>query len=106
MPAYVVAMMTIHDPDTYRQYTDRTPALVEKHGGRFLTRGAPITSVEGEHYDGRMVLLEFPSTADVDAWLNDPDYQEAKTFRHAASTMHMLLVQEGAAGTDTPDPRL
>ena len=59
MPAYVVAMMSIHDPEHYKNYTDRTPPLVKKYGGKFLTRGEDITCVEGADYDGRMVLLEF-----------------------------------------------
>ena len=84
MPAYVVSMMSIHDPETYRQYTDRTPTIVKKYGGRFLTRGETFTCVEGNDYDGRLVILEFPTKADVEAWFNDPDYQEAMTFRHAA----------------------
>lgn len=106
MPAYVVAMMSINDPQTYRKYTDRTPDTVKRHGGKFLTRGSPVTTVEGKQYGGRMVILEFPSKAHVDAWYADPAYQEAMTFRHAASTMHMLLVQEGGANTENPDPRL
>ncbi|MEM9523766.1 MAG: DUF1330 domain-containing protein [Pseudomonadota bacterium] len=106
MPAYVVCMMTIHDPETYRKYTDRTPSIVKKHGGRFLTRGEKITCVEGQEYDGRLVILEFPSKANVEAWFNDPDYQEAMRFRHAASTMNHLLLQEGGANTEDPDPKL
>ncbi|MGI9626095.1 MAG: DUF1330 domain-containing protein [Longimicrobiales bacterium] len=106
MPAYVVSMMSIHDGDTYRKYTDRTPVIVKRHGGRFLTRGEPVTTIEGQPYRGRMVLLEFPSKAHVDAWMADPDYQHAMAFRRAASTMHMLLLQEGDANTEDPDPRL
>jgi uncharacterized protein (DUF1330 family) len=106
MPAYVVSMMSIHDPETYRQYTDRTPPIVKKYGGRFLTRGEAFTCVEGNDYDGRLVILEFPTKADVEAWFNDPDYQEAMTFRHAASTMNYLLLQEGGANTEDPDPKL
>lgn len=106
MPAYVVSLMTVHDPDTYREYTDRTPPIVKKHGGRFLTRGEPVTSVEGQQYEGRMVVLEFPSQAHVEAWFADPDYEHAMTFRHASSTMNMLLVQEGGANTEDPDPKL
>lgn len=46
------------------------------------------------------------SSAHVEAWMTDPDYQEAMSFRHAASTMHMLLLQEGGANTEDPDPHL
>ncbi|MFO1319578.1 MAG: DUF1330 domain-containing protein [Burkholderiales bacterium] len=106
MPAYVVAMMSIHDPDTYRKYTDRTPPTVKRHGGRFLTRGEPVSTIEGEPYDGRLVILTFPSRAHVDAWIADREYQEAVTFRLAASHMHRLLVQEGGSNTTDPDPHL
>ncbi|MEM7501245.1 MAG: DUF1330 domain-containing protein [Pseudomonadota bacterium] len=106
MPAYVVAMMSIEDAETYRKYTDRTPPIVKKYGGRFLTRGEPIASVEGEAYDGRMVLLEFPSKSDVDAWYADPEYQDALQYRRAGSTMHRLLIQESAAVDEAPDPHL
>jgi len=106
MPAYIVSMMNVNDPETYKQYTDRTPAIVKKHGGKFLTRGEAFTCVEGQDYDGRLVLLEFPSKAHVEAWFNDPDYQEAMKFRHAASTMNYLLLQEGSSNTEDPDPKL
>jgi len=106
MPAYVVAMMSIHDPLIYREYTDRTPATVKKYGGKFLTRGEPVTTVEGGEYKDRMVILQFPSKAQVQAWFADPAYQEAMAFRHAASTMQLLVVQEGGANTEDPDPNL
>jgi uncharacterized protein (DUF1330 family) len=106
MPAYVVAMMSVHDAETYRKYTDRTPPTVKKYGGRFLTRGEPVSTLEGNAYDGRMVLLEFPGKADVEAWMADPEYREAMAFRHAASTMHMLLLQESNVQTGDPDPHL
>jgi len=106
MPAYVISMMTIHDAETYAKYTDRTPPVVKKYGGKFLTRGEAYSCPEGTPYDGRLVILEFPSKADVDAWFNDPDYQEAMQFRHASSTMNYLLVQEGGDNTENPDPKL
>ena len=106
MPAYLISMMSVHDADTYREYTDRTPPIVRKYGGKFLTRGEAFTCNEGNDYDGRLVILEFPSKADVEAWFADPDYQEAMKFRHAASTMNYLLLQEGGANTENPDPKL
>ena len=96
MPAYVVAMIHVHDPDTYLKYTDRTPATVKKHGGRFVTRGGAVTPLEGEGFGGRMVILEFPDKAAAEAWYADPEYVEARTFRHAASTAKLFALQEGA----------
>ena len=106
MPAYVIAMMNIHDPETYRKYTDKTPPTVKKYGGKFLTRGEPVTTLEGEQYLDRMVILEFPTQKHVEQWLNDPDYQAAAVYRHASSTNCRLLVQEGGKNTENPDPKI
>jgi uncharacterized protein (DUF1330 family) len=103
MPAYFVCTMTIHDPETYRKYTALTPAIVARHGGRFLTRGDPVTTAEGEPFAERLVLLEFPDRAAAEAWYRDPAYQDASRFRRAASKGRMLL-QEGRADTAAPDP--
>jgi len=97
--------MDIHDPQTYRKYTSLTPPLVKRHGGKFLTRGDQVATAEGEPFTQRMVLLEFPSAAHVDAWLADPEYVAASKFRHAASTCR-ILVQEGGANTENPDPKV
>lgn len=106
MSAYVISMMSIHDAETYKKYTDLTPPIVKKYGGRFLTRGEPFACVEGQKYSGRLVILEFPDQASIDAWFNDPEYQHAMQYRHAASTMDYLLVQEGGENQEDPDPKL
>jgi len=106
MPAYVISMMSIQDAELYSKYTNRTPPIVKKYGGKFLTRGEEVITVEGTPYDGRMVILEFPDKDSVESWFNDLEYQKAMKFRHASSTMHMLLVQEGGANTLNPSPKL
>ncbi len=106
MATYVVAMMAIHDPEMYRKYTDRTPSIVKKYGGKFLTRGGPVSTIEGEVYKDRLVLMEFPTKAQVDAWVADPEYQAAMKFRHASSVMRMMLVQEGTTNTLDPSPNV
>ena len=105
MPAYVISMMSIHDPKTYKKYTDRTPPIVKRHGGKFLTRGGDVTTLEGESYKDRMVILEFPSKQSVLNWMADPEYQNAMTFRHASSEARILL-QEGDIDSSNPDPKL
>jgi uncharacterized protein (DUF1330 family) len=105
MPAYFVCTMTVHDPETYRRYTALTPATLARHGGRFLTRGDEVQTLEGETFGERLVLLEFPDKAAALAWYHDPDYQNASAFRRAASKGRMIL-QEGRGNTADPDPKV
>jgi uncharacterized protein (DUF1330 family) len=97
--------MRINDPETYRKYTALTPAIVARHGGRFLTRGDEVTTSEGETFTDRMVIIEFPNRAAAEAWYSDPDYQDASKFRRAASVGRMIL-QEGRGETEAPDPKI
>jgi uncharacterized protein (DUF1330 family) len=57
-----------------------------------------VRTLEGEAFEGRLVLLEFP-TADVAVnWFDDPEYQSAAQIRRAAPTGRLFLV-DGVAGT-------
>lgn len=105
MPAYFVCTMRVHDPETYRKYTAQTPAIVARHGGKFLTRGDEVTTHEGETFTERMVIIEFPDRAAAEAWYNDPAYQKVSEFRRAASRGRMIL-QEGRPETGAPDPKI
>jgi uncharacterized protein (DUF1330 family) len=106
MAAYMVCTMQIHDPETYRKYSDHTPKTLEKYGGRFLTRGDQVTTAEGEPFDQRMVILEFPDRASAEAWYNDPEYQRLAQFRRAAATGGRMILQEGRPDNVAPDAKV
>ncbi len=103
MSIYLISTMTIHDPATYRKYTALTPPTVKRHGGRFLTRGDEVVTLEGEPFEERMVIMEFPDREHVEAWLKDPEYVTAAQYRFAASTGR-IIIQEGRPNTEDPEP--
>lgn len=106
MAAYMVCTMTIHDPETFRKYSDHTPNTLKKYGGRFLTRGDQVTTSEGPPFNERMVIIEFPDRASAEAWYNDPEYQRLSEFRRAATTSTRMILQEGRPDQTAPDPRV
>lgn len=106
MAAYFVCTMRVHDPETYRKYTSQTPAIVARHGGRFLTRGDEVTTHEGDKFSDRMVLIEFPNRTAAEAWYNDPEYQKVSEFRRASSSHGRMILQEGRGETAAPDPKI
>ena len=105
MPAYLVATVAVHDQQTYLKYTVRTPALIARHGGKFLTRGNPVLTLEGIPFKDRMVILEFPTQAHCEAFFKDPEYEEAAVFRREAAVAQ-IVVQEGVTNTANPDARV
>ena len=105
MTAYFVCSMTIHDPETYRKYTALTPATLARHGGKFLTRGDTVLTIEGTAFTERLVIIKFPDQEAALAWYNGEDYQSAAEFRRLASTGRMIL-QTGRDNTKDPDPKV
>lgn len=106
MAAYMVCTMQIHDPETFRKYSDHTPKTLQKYGGRFLTRGDEVTTAEGQPFGERMVILEFPDRAAAEAWYNDAEYQRLSQFRRQASSNCRMLLQAGRADQVAPDPKV
>ncbi|MCY4526212.1 MAG: DUF1330 domain-containing protein [Anaerolineaceae bacterium] len=92
MAAYLLAQVEVHDMEQYRKYTARTPALIEKYGGRFLVRGGEVVTLEGESPVSRLVLIEFPSLQRVQDFYNSDEYQEVLRLRLPASTASFLAL--------------
>lgn len=93
MPAYLIAQVAIRDPETYRAYTARSPAIIAKHGGRILARGGATEVLEGGADNRRVVIVEFPSMEAARAFYNSAEYQQAKEIRAPASEAQFLIVQ-------------
>ena len=77
-----------------QEYVAQTEAIVAKHGGRYLVRGAIMEELEG---DGAlphvMVVIEFPSMAHARAWHSDPQYAPLIKLRQAGCDIELLLVE-------------
>ena len=98
MPGYVVADVTVTDPETYADYRALTPGSIAAFDGRFLVRGGEHEVISGGWTPGRLVLLEFDSLARAAAWYDSPAYVEARAIRQSASTGSMVMVAgDGAA---------
>lgn len=105
MPAYLIAMVKVHDPETYQKYTAKTPDIIKAYGGKFLTRGGEVITTEGEPFKDRMVLLEFPSQQAALDMLNSPEYKSAVKDRHASSEARFMVI-EGLPDGAAPDTRV
>ncbi|MGC3938104.1 DUF1330 domain-containing protein [Roseobacter sp. EG26] len=91
---YIIAHVTVTNPDAYKEYVVRDTPILKNLGGSFVIRGGQSQVVEGESHD-RHVVIEFPSYAQALAAYNDPEYQEVAEIRrrNAQST---IIVVEGA----------
>jgi uncharacterized protein (DUF1330 family) len=92
MKAYLVLDLTIHDFGSFREYIEKVPSFIEKHGGKYIVQGAEPIPMEGDWRPERMVILEFPARQSATAFLTDPDFQDLLAIRHRTTTSNLVLV--------------
>ena len=93
MPAYAIFDITVHDPERYAEYKKLAPPAIAADGGKYLVRGGRMDVLEGDWEPSRVVVLEFPTAEQVKAWIDSPEYREARALRHATATTNAILVE-------------
>ena len=92
--AYVVAHITVTDPERYREHVRRDTPIVERFGGRFVVRAGASETVEGGVEDRRAVI-EFPDMETARAYYRSDEHQEIARIRQATAESDIVIV-EGA----------
>jgi uncharacterized protein (DUF1330 family) len=93
--AYVIAEITVTDPEVYKAYTAAVGPVVAHFGGRYLVRGGQIVPLEGEPPKGRVVVIEFESLTVARTFADSAEYAAVAPLRLKAATSRIFLV-EGA----------
>jgi len=92
MKAYLVLDFAVRDLPGFRPYVEQIPDFIEKHGGRYIVRGARPAVMEGEWSPELLVILEFPSREAATAFLADPEAQALFALRHQTTDSKLVLV--------------
>ena len=92
MAAYVIGEIEVTDPVAYEEYRKQVPAVIAKHGGKYLVRGGAVEPLEGGWTPKRLVVLEFPSLEKAQAWYRSSDYAPLIPIRQAASRAKLAIV--------------
>tara|TARA_Y100001934_G_scaffold140943_1_gene169855 strand:+ start:106 stop:402 length:297 start_codon:yes stop_codon:yes gene_type:complete len=90
---YVVGQIEITDVEAYQKYPSKAQETVASYGGRYMVRGGPLESVEGDAPLSRIVVLEFPTYERAKEWYHSEDYQAVIGLRHAASFGQLFIVE-------------
>jgi uncharacterized protein (DUF1330 family) len=93
MAAYVIAEVSVTDPEGYEQYKPLAGASVLASGGTYEVRGGAVESLEGEPVSGRIVILRFDSLDAARNWYHSDEYQAALPLRNAAARSRVFIVE-------------
>ncbi|MBT8416581.1 MAG: DUF1330 domain-containing protein [Silicimonas sp.] len=89
---YIIAHITVRDPEGYKEYVEKDTPILEGLGGKFIVRGGQSEHVEGAIQD-RHVIIEFPSyEAAIDAYHN-PAYQKVADIRRRTADSAIVVVK-------------
>ncbi len=100
--AYVILEITVHDPVMYEEYREAIAPVIARHGGRYLVRSgaksfdrdpaAKLVSPEGEWYPDRIIVLEFDSRAQLQAFVESAENKAIAPLRQRAATTRSVVV--------------
>jgi uncharacterized protein (DUF1330 family) len=92
MAATVVVDIEVLEPVEYEEYKLLAAPTVGAYGGRYVARGGAVEVLEGDWLPNRLVILEFPTVAQAQAWWASPEYSRAKAIRQRTARTNMVLV--------------
>ncbi len=95
MSVYLIADIKVTNDGWVPEYAANVHKLVEKHGGRYLSRSGNIDTIEGDAKDSTLIaILEFPSREALDKFSSDPDYAPYGQARQAGSVSSFHVIDD------------
>ena len=103
MAVYLIADVKVTDEAWLPEYAANVHDIVQKHGGKYLSRSANVKTIEGEALDTTVVgLLEFPSMEALQAFAEDPEYAPYGEARRAGSVRRFHVIDDTDAAGAIP----
>lgn len=95
MSVYLIADIKVTDDGWVPEYATNVHKLVEKHGGRYLSRSGNIETLEGDVKDSTLIaILEFPTRMALDGFVADPNYAPYGKARQSGSVSSFRVIDD------------
>ena len=93
MKAYIIAHIETKNLDAMKQYREKVFNIVSDHGGKYLVRGGKMESLEGDFFQHRLVIIEFPNLHSAKGFYESVEYQPLLKLRMESGISNTALVQ-------------
>ena len=91
--AYLIANVTVTNPQQYEEYKKWSSAAMQAHGAEVCVRGGKVEVLEGDWSPERLVILRFPTVEAARRFNDSPEYGRARAARQGAAVMRMVVVE-------------
>lgn len=96
--AFYISEFVVTDREGIKPYSAQVESTFLPFGGRYIVRGGKINILEGDGPKGGMVVIEFDSREQAQAWYDSPAYRKIMPLRHKSATSRVVIVE----GSVTP----
>ena len=93
LAAYVFADNVVDDREVFDDYRSKVGPTVLAYGGRYLLRGGPTETQEGDWMPNGLVVIEFESMDKAREWYNSTEYSAIKGLRHSSAESSLVMVE-------------
>jgi uncharacterized protein (DUF1330 family) len=93
MPAYYVREHIVSNFTLFDDYLAKVVPMIERFGGRYLTKAGSHEILEGDWKPNRVVIIEFPDIASIKNWYRSPEYRPLIASRQSAATDVMIILE-------------
>lgn len=94
MSGYIIVDVNIKDMEGFMEYASRIPKLIDKHGGRYIVKGAvPKVVRASNEIPQYTVVIEFPSVDAADAFIEERSRSELVEIFDRATEGRILRVE-------------
>ncbi len=96
MPVYALNLFDLADNSVYRDYSRRSRAAVERHGGTVVALGRSSGALTSDDVEPRqvMILVEWRSREAFEAFLSDPDLADLHPLREQGTQRYLWWLYE------------
>ncbi len=93
MKYYAVAELDVTDPSWVRDYITNVTPMIERRGGRYLSRTSQIEQLEGERTPPPgFLLIEWPSREAAHEFYDSEEYRPYRDRRQAGARNEFFLI--------------
>ncbi len=89
---YWIALVSIKDPETYKEYVAANAVAFKKYGAKFIIRGGKHETKAGADHQ-RHVVIELDSFETAKACYDSPEYAVAMKIRDKAADAQVVVVE-------------
>jgi len=98
MAGYLVASVKWNDVDAASRYYHMVLDSLKPFNGKYLARGTPVATLEGDKAPPRLAVIEFPTAEHVSRWHRSAEYAPARKVRESFAETYWIVVMEQLTG--------